>query len=360
LTRLQNLRTSTNIDKYEYRASRYGALDLFAVQTNQAGSIITPEMEAAAVSSIGQQLEVPVIDFDGGISIGNERLLVIADSENTSRMVAINFATYAFGFTMVPVLYKNNEVDLQRDFNTKMLKYSYLFANTLDAVAEAALNASSTTVISDPLNYNVVGDTVRCPWVQREQLLGDLNVLMAYNDYYDPIHIVANGGVESLIRSLTEKGLYNEINKQLQYSDKILHFSNRVLNNSYGDDDSEGEDVDANGERIFGTGYAVNAGSVGMLRRLEREALVLGKSRTGHEWGRATIPVSNIEVGTYYYESVGDFNTIAGAASADMDRVRKEHYGFAVDLAFLTRYNSRANVDPEPIIRFEVLAPATT
>lgn len=340
-TRIQNIRSGSNIDKYEYRASRYGALDLFVNQTNDPAGIITPELQEKAVASIGSTLEVPVINFDAGISIGNQRLLTIADSENTSDMVGITFATFAWGFTIVPAMYHNNEVKIQRDFETKFMKYVYELASTLDGIAAAALVSGATSVFNNSLIYPVVGDALRAPWTGREQLLGDLNPIMAANDYYNQIHIVGNGGVESLARNLTEKGLYNEVNKQLQYSDKVLHFTNRITD----------------GVGVAATGFAVNAGSVGMLRRLEREAILRSVARTGHEWDVERLPIVDLEVGTYYYESVGDFSAIAGAATADMDRARKEHYGFAVDLAFMTRYNSQPGVDPEPIIQFEILEP---
>ena len=54
------------------------------------------------------------------------------------------------------------------------------------------------------------------------------------------------------------------------------------------------------------------------------------------------------------YDSVGDFSAIAGAATADMKRTRKEHYGFAVDVAFITAYNSDPATLPSPILAFNV------
>ncbi len=339
-TRIQNIRSGTNLDKYEFRASRYGAWDLFATQTGDPGGIITPEMVEAARRSIGSTYQVPVIDFDAGVSIGSTRELTISDSENTSQMVTITFVTLTWGFTIVPAMYWNNEIQIQRDFETKFIKYLNELAAHLDGLAVAELESGKTTAIEDSLNYDVVGDALRPTWKQREFIFGDLNPIMAANDFYNQIHIVGNGGIESIARNLTEKGLYNEINKQLQYSDKVMHFTNRI----------------SNGGSVFGTGYAVNAGSLGFLTRLEREAVLrTPQSRTGHEWDVERLPLVDLEVGTYYYESVGDFNAIAGAATADMDRARKEHYGFAVDLALLTSYNSRTGTDPDPIIKVEVL-----
>ncbi|MEG0580046.1 MAG: hypothetical protein RR490_09030, partial [Niameybacter sp.] len=62
----------------------------------------------------------------------------------------------------------------------------------------------------------------------------------------------------------------------------------------------------------------------------------------------------NFPVGTYYYESVDDYNTIAGAASADMTRNLKQHYGFAVDVCFVTAYNSDPSSLASPIIKLQI------
>ncbi len=340
-TRLQNIRSGSNIDKFEYRASRYGALDLFVSETANPAGIVTPELEEKALASIGSDIEIPVIDFDAGLNIQTGRPVNIADSENTSQIFdTINWVNLSWGFTVTPSLHHNNEIAVQRDFETKFMKYIYEVANFLDTQAEAALLAGSTAVVNDTLNYALVGAMLQIPWASREMAIGDLNPIMAANDYYDQIHVVGNTGIESLLRSLTEKGLYNEVNKTMQYSDKVLHFSNRI----------------ANDPAAYGTGYAVNGGSVGLLKRLERGAILRDQARTGHEWDIERLPVIDMEVGTYYYEGVGDFSGLAGAASADMTRAKKEFYGFAVDLAFLTRYNSRPGVDPEPIIHFEVLS----
>ena len=133
----------------------------------------------------------------------------------------------------------------------------------------------------------------------------------------------------------------------------MFHFSNRL--------------TDAASQKA--TGYAVTKGSVGMVSRFEREALRRAKARTGHEWDIIDLPGMTItseaeggnssepfpfKVGTYYYETVGDQNAIAGAATADLDRAVKEHYGFAVDVAFITSYNSDNSTYPSPILKFSI------
>lgn len=341
LTRIQNIRANSNLDKFEYRPSRYGALNCFMEQSNDPTGILTPELKNKARTSIGNILETPVIDYDKDITIGNTRELTIADSENTSRMITINFATYAWGFTVTPAMYMNNEIGIQRDFETKMMKYIYKLAQKLDEVALATLAANKTQVIKNSLLYDKVGNTINAKWSERENILGDLNVIMGANDFYGQMHLVGDAGLESILKKLSQKDLYNEVNKRNEYSDKIVHFTNHF----------------GAAENKYAQGYAINSGSLGMLTRFERDCLLGTVSGDGHEWGIATLPLLNMPCGTYFYDSVGNYSDIAGAATADMVRTRKEHYGFAVDIAFLTSYNSQPsgiNALPSPILGFNI------
>ena len=338
LTRIQNIRANSNVDKFEIRPSRYGALDCFMEQSNDPSGILTDDIKEKARMSIGSTLETPVIDYDGGITIGNTRDVTIADSENTSKMVQITFATYSWGFTIAPAMYMNNEIKIQKDFEAKMLKYIYKFAQTLDQAALAALAAAKTQVINNNLLYDKTGNVINAKWTERENILGDLNVIMGANDFFGPLSIVGDAGVESLVRKLAQKDLYNIENKRNEWGDKTLHFTNNLAK--------------ATGK--YAQGYAVASGSVGMLTRFERDCLLGTVSGDGHEWGIANLPVLNMPVGTYFYDSVGDYKTIGEAATADMTRTRKEHYGFSVDVAFVTAYNSKVAANASPILSFNI------
>ena len=338
LTRIQNIRANSNLDKFEYRPSRYGALNAFMVQSEDPTGILTEELKQKARTSIGNTLETPVIDYDADITIGSTRTLTIADSENTSKMVQITFATYAWGFTIAPAMYMNNEIGIQKDFETKMMKYIYAFAKKLDEAALATFAASKTQILKNPLLYNWSANAINAKWTERENVFGDLEVMMGANDFYGQLHIVGDPGVESIMRKLQQHGLYNDVNKQNEFGTKVVHLTNNI--------------AAAGGK--YAQGYAVNAGSLGMLTRFERDCLLGTVSGDGHEWGIATLPLLNMPVGTYFYDSVGDYNTIAGAATADMTRTRKEHYGFAVDVAFLTAYNSSPGTLASPVLAFNV------
>ncbi|NQU52441.1 MAG: hypothetical protein HQ522_07865 [Bacteroidetes bacterium] len=338
-TRIQNIRAKGNFGKNELRPSQYGALDMFMQQSDEVGGILTPELRAAAEKSIGSTLQTPVFDFDSGITIGNTRSVTIADSENTSQLVTITFATYSWGFTSAPAMFMNNEISMQSDFEQKFNKYLYKFGAVLDTAALTLLAAQKTQVFTDQLDYTVTGNVIQTPWSKREKIIGDINPMLAANDHFGDIHLLGNAGVNSVIRNLAQSGLYNAENKQMQYDDKILHFSSRLTN----------------GAGEYGNMYAVQGGSLGILTRFEREALLNTVSRDGHEWGIDTLPLLNFPIGTYYYDSVGDFNAINGAASADLTRARKEHFGFAVDVAFVSVYNSSIATIANPIMKATIL-----
>lgn len=338
LTRIQNIRANSNLDKFEYRPSRYGALNAFMVQSEDPTGILTDELKQKARTSIGNTLETPVINYDADITIGNERALTINDSENTSEMVEITFATYAFGFTIAPAMYMNNEISIQKDFQTKMMKYIYKLAQKLDEAALAALAAAKTQVLKNKLLYDFSTNAVNFKWAERENAFGDLDVLMGSNDFYGQLHLIGDPGVESIMKKLQQNGLYNAVNKQNEFGDKIVHLTNNIAASS----------------NKYARGYAVSAGSLGMLTRFERDCLLGTVSGDGHEWGIATLPLLNMPCGTYFYDSVGDYSAIAGAATADMKRTRKEHYGFAVDVAFITAHNSAPNTLASPILAFNI------
>lgn len=337
-TRLQNFRiASPNFDRNMVRPQEYGALDFFVSESNSPTGILSPELKERAFASMGSTVEIPVIDYDGDVTVANVRSCTITDDENTSALYTIVWATFAVGFTMTPSLYLNNEISYQQDWNRKIEKVSRAMADSLDEAAVGALEARKTQVLKEPLYYAVSGNSVQVPWDMREDILSDLNSMERANEYPGMIHLIGNAGVDSMLRKMAEKGLYNEVNKQLEYSDKVLHFTNNVVNE----------------EGVFATLYAVTSGNVGLLTRVDRESLLRSKYGS-HEWDVVNLPYLGIPVGSHYYTSVGDRSNIAGAASADMTCVGTEYYGFSVDVSFLIAYNSDPTTIPDPIIKAEV------
>lgn len=341
-TRLQNWRVEDpNYDRNMTRPCEYGALDFFAEQTNARNSIITPNLRDRAFASMGNTVQIPVINYDENVQVLNVRTCVIADNENTSALVTVVFATYYVGFTMVPAAYMNNEISYMHDFNRKMEKVSRAMANALDKGAVAALEANKTQVFKTLLNYTQNANTIQVPKQMASEILGDVNPIMRANCYPEYIHIIGNAGIDSLIRKLAQHGIYNDANKRMEYENKVIHYTNNV--------------VDEAGK--MGTFFAVADGNVGILTRVDREAL-RGTTANFHEWGVTRLPYVDIPVGFHYYTSVGDQSQIMGAATEDLTCAVKEYFSFSIDVAFMVAYNSNPEVVANPIIKAEIEAPA--
>lgn len=337
-TRLQNWRVSNpEFDRNMTRPCEYGALDFFIEQTNSANSIISPNLRDKAFASIGNSVQIPVINYDGDVQVSNIRSCVIADDENTSALYTVVWATYAIGFTMVPASYMNNEISYEHDFTRKMEKTTRALADALDKGAVAALEAGKTQVFKDKLNYQVQGNVVEVPSQMATEILGDVNPMMRANCFPEYIHIIGNAGVDSLVRKLAQHGVYNDVNKRMEYDNKVLHYTNNVVNEA----------------QKNGTFFAVADGNVGVLTRVDREALRRTRANF-HEWDVVRLPYIDLPVGSHYYTAVGDQSQIAGDATADLTCAVKEYFGFSLDVAFLVAYNSNPATVASPIIKAEI------
>ena len=222
-----------------------------------------------------------------------------------------------------------------------MEKVCRALATTLDTAAIAALEAAKTQVYKDQLQYTVTSNVIEVPTQMSTEILGDLNPMMRANAYPGMLHIIGNAGVDSLIRKLAQHGVYNDVNKRMEYDNKVLHYTTQLVN-------AEGK---------IGSLYAVADGNVGVLTRVDREALRRA-SANFHEWDVVRLPFIDLPVGSHYYTAVGDQSAIAGAASADMTCNVKEYFGFSVDVAFIIAYNSDPTTVANPIMKAQIAAPA--
>lgn len=340
-TRLQNWRIENpQFDKNMARPLEYGALDFFIEQTNSANSILNPELKDRAFASIGNTVQIPVINYDGDVTVSNVRSCVIGDDENTSALYTVNWVTLSVGFTMVPTLYMNNEISYEHDFARKMEKVCRALATAMDVQAIAALEANKTQVFTDALYYTVSSNVVEVPWNARMDFLADMDALMRANAYPNLVHIIGNAGIFSTVTKLAQHDTYNDVNKRNEWAGKVFHYTNNITN-------EDGK---------FATAFVVEDGNVGVLTRVDREALRRTRANF-HEWDVVTLPYIDLPVGSHYYTSVGDQSNIAGDASADMTCVVKEYFGFSVDVAFLVAYNSDPSEVANPIIKVEVTSP---
>lgn len=340
-TRVNKYRETAPLDKWETRASRWGGLDCFRAQTKDPNGIVTNSLVAKAAKSAGIGVQVPVIDYDAGVQVLNQTFPVnVSGSPSTSQMVDLTFTHYYFGFLIHPSQHENNEVSMQREFNVQLEKHVYKLLDLLDIAALAALEADKTQVLNDDLGgrYSLTSNVVVAPLAEQDAVVGDINVLMAGNDYFGRAHVVGNGAMESHVRNrLMEKGKYNTEDKQYQYADKIWHFSNNLSN--------------AAGQKA--TAFAIQSGALGMLQQFHPDCLMDNESHN-HKWSIDTLPIANIPIGMQFYDGAVDGSALGGAATAHLTSTLSEAYAFHTAIAWLTPYNSLPGTNPSSIMKLAI------
>lgn len=340
-TRLEDFRAQSPLDKWETRADRWGFYELFRKQSNDVGSIITPDLQQKALDAVGSGLEVPVFNYDASVSVTNVTIpLTISDQLSTSALVAITFTNYFFGFQIHPAKHKNNSITMQREFNEKLQKCVFELLNTWNDDCETVLSTNKTQVLADDLGgrYTLTSDVAVAALADQDFVMGDVNILHHANKYMGPFDIVANSSMESLVRNrLLEKQQFNDSNKTYQWSDKNFFFANSLTN--------------AAGHKA--TAYAVQQGSVGILDQFAPDCLMGHSTRDGHIWGIETIPILGSRMGTYFYDGAANISG-GGAHVAHLTATKAEHYGFHVAKAFLHAYSSDLASIASPTLKFAV------
>jgi len=340
-TRIQDWRVhAVEFDNNMSRPCEYGALDFFVSQTDSGRSFATPELRERAIQSIGTNVQIPVIDYNGGVTISNVRSCVVPDNHNTSNLYQLVFATYSTGFSMIPALHHNNDISYNHDLFKKMMNITRALGNALDQGAVAALIAQQTQVFADKLGYNTIGNKINVPFDTRTEIVGDIAPIMRANCYPGALHIIGNAGIDSMMLKFAQLGANNAINKVLEFDGKTFHYTNNVVNET----------------DIFGSGIAVEDGNVAYFTRSGREYLA-GTSANFHEFRRELMPILGLPVDVLYKTEIKDQSAVAGESSADMNCVLTEYFGFAIDIAFVVKYNSDSKGIANPIIHFDIDSP---
>lgn len=354
-TLMQPLRSSymPRFDKNELRESRYGAYRFFQ-EESASRPIFDQETINNIMRSYGNSVVVPVLDAEV-VTISNTyaRTCSIVDSENTTQLVTLSFASYGWGFSMTPATHYNNDLGYQTDFDRKMKKYLVQFASDLDDLCIAQLEADKNIFAGDLADYYaLVGSALQVPQLEKDDFYNQIESIMSSIDFYDTAHIIASTTHMPVIRRNMNQGGSNSVNEQFQFSGggsgadgvQVRPF-NWWPTNRIGD-----------GAGVESTAYIVNEGSVYIGNRNDADTVMGANLGNGLKvWSEENIPLVNLNMGTYYQQDCGDRNTLAGAATAGNTRSHYEGFEFSTDLVVASSYNSNTATRHQPILKAEVL-----
>lgn len=341
-TAIQDIRLRSRLGKNEQILRQFGALDLF-VDHYGRNTLISADRKREILGSIGKTVQFPVLKYNGDVQVSNSRSCVISAGENTSALAQVTFVTYFVGVQQTPSLFMNNSISQAEDLEKKIKDATRSLMNKMDQDAIAALAAAKTQVFNENLLYQTTGNEIQVPFLQKQDILGDLHAIMSANGFDERLHIVGDFALQAMVAKLAQWGPANMVNKQLEYLGKSFWTSKNIAKTS----------------GAFSKFYAVADGNLDLAVRVDREAF-LGTEAAGHEWAIVRLPELDIPVGMHYYEEVGNQSAIAGDASADMTCVATKKWGFSVDVAYITPYNSDPTTIPSAITAAEVAGGTAT
>lgn len=328
------------LDKNEVRQSRYGCLDLFREDTSLMDGILDDETKALIKRSFGNSVQVPVLTKDN-ISISNVRSCTVNDSESTSHIVTLTFATYSFGFTMYPSQYFNNDVKYQADFNHKLKQRLLALAAALDTACYTKLNNDRNAYFPAAITafYPVVSNALQVSQAQRNDFYNQLETIMQVMDFYDTINIASSTSGKPMVSRLNAQGEGNSINEAFQLTGYDWKYSNRI----------------PNGSGIQSTLFALQKGTVAIMSRNSPDALAAHKSTNGTEWGVVKAPIVDMDMDYQYRSLCTDANALT-SGTAGLTSTMKEEFQWSVDVCLMSAYNSNAAAQYNPILKVEISA----
>lgn len=346
-TRLQAIRSqySGSLDKYEDRLSNYGAWQKFVDDTTDPESIVSADILEKAGMSAGNTLQIPVID-GADVTISNVRTCTIGDDESSSALVTVTFATYQFGFTMIPGQYANNEIGYMADFERKIKRYGKKFAETLDASAIAKLEADKSVVMNSPFigagaKYGaLVGDAINVGTAQKQFFFNDLGVIMQGDDFEGRYNVIGSTTLQSTVNQYLNQGTQNGVNSVFQFGQFDFGYSNRVSVDGAGGKES--------------TAYCMPKGTLATMNRNIPDAINNETISENNWFDLFRYPIVDLDMALRYSKECADNESAVGGTQPQLKASVKETFIFSTDVAFVTSYNRDAVTLPGAIHKAEL------
>ena len=343
-TYLQDIRVAfpNNLDRDEWRFTRYGLLTATKEQTVHPMSIISEDLRQKALDSEGRALQVPVMKL-GALTVKNQRSCTIGDYENESAMVDVTWATLVTDFSMMKAQHHKNEVSYLQDFNKKMLLVQNLFANYIENAIYTKLDTDKSAIYNSTLvgatgKYPLIANTMQVYLAEQETFFNDVDVIMNQDDFWSPEWLVLGSTpLMSPVRHYLNQGASNDERLDYQFGPYSFRFSNQV--------------VDGGGKKA--TGFIMPYGSIGLLTRVNIDAKMNNKASDGTSWETAFLDTLGFEVGVMHKSKCTDKSDVKGLEHLEATMV--ENFQFSIDFALLTPYNSDAVTKAGSIKKFEFL-----
>ena len=345
-TYLQDIRAKypSMLDRDELRLIAFGLVDTAFAHTASPQSILSEDVKQKAKRSVGRLLAIPVIT-NNGITIGNTRSCTITDYENDSALVNVVFSTLTADITMVPAQYAKNEIAYIQDFARKIIDVKEGMLQVIEDAIFALLDANKTVVFASTLvgvgaKYPLVADTLQVAFADQEFFFNDIRAIQAAGEFRPALHFI-DGSVNLMptVEQFINQGKGNSTNQEFQFADKVFRFSNGVVD----------------GAGVRSTGFFMPNGTIGIMTRVDLDAMNNSKSTNGTEWSTTVLDGMPFEIGVQFKSDCSDESALNTTGQEHLDATLKEFWQFSVDFALLTPFIDDPATEEGSIKKFEFL-----
>lgn len=343
-TYLQDIRAMfpSNLDRDEWRFTRYGLLTAAKEQTAHPMSIVSADLKEKALISEGRKLEVPVVNM-GNLTITNQRTCTIGEYENESALVEVTWATLVTEFSMMKAQHHKNEITYLQDFQKKMMLVENAMALAIENAIYTKLDTDKSivygsTLVGAGLKYELVANTLQVKLADQEYFFNDVDVIMNQDNFWSPDWLVLGSTpLMSPVRHYLNQSSGNDETLDYQFGPYAFRFSNQL--------------VDGAGKKA--TGFIMPYGSIGLLSRVNIDAKMGNKASDGTTWETAFLPTLGMEVGVMHKSNCADKSSTPGLEHLEATMIEK--FQFSLDFALLTPYNSDSATKASGIKKFEFI-----
>ncbi|HET8839742.1 MAG TPA: hypothetical protein VFM82_12200 [Flavobacteriaceae bacterium] len=345
-TYLQELRANypNPLDRQEWRGTQLGLLRAAQASSVHPESILSPEVKEQAENSEGRVFKIPVMKDTGDATITNVRSCTIGDMDSESGLVSVTWLTLVANLHMIPEQYRKNAIGYLTDFDKKLRRIERTIGKAIENNIYTKLDTDKSAVYGSTLvgdtatgaKYQLTGNAIQVAANQRELFFNDVDAIQMADDFdLSDNLVVGSTNLLPSVRHYINQGQANDENLSYQFNGMDFTFSNRV--------------VDGAGK--LATGFAMPHGSIGLMERLNADALSGNTTTDGTEWSVERLERLGLNVGVMYRSTCADLSNVQGLEHLTASKV--ERWQMSLDVALVTPYNSDTVNNAGGIKKFE-------
>lgn len=351
-TRLLDMVTDyhSKFDATENRITKFPLLKAFREDTNHPDAVVDESIKAGfAASNFRSGFSIPVMNRFTPV-LGTTRSCTLTDPETSTALQAVTTSIHSWSFSIVPSENEGNYVKEQKEFQQKYKLGMEQVGKTVETGCAASLATNRSQIDNSP--YTGAGaerygdfeaaDQIAVSALQINGFFNDVESIMNYNDFYTDdggnFNVFASATLRSTVNTLAAGGEQNATNTKYQLPGLDFIYSTRI---------SPGTG--------FAAGYIVPKGQVGILSRTAWEHRQAGDVVAGTKIFSSTVDhITGFTLGTLYYTECVDQSNRFGQGLGYNTAALTERYGFNLEVATFTPYNSAPATLAGPIVGFQM------